>query len=511
MANVNGVFNFPDAKPIKLKIYKGDQPMKTIFALLSLMLITCVAQASTFTVCSSTCNYTTIASAYNAASCGDTVQVNINGGINETLILSKKCSVGSPIRIVAGTGYTPKIDITATTWADGAVRISGNYHIWDGIDIYDIPHGNGIYISGSNNTIQNCDFDRISYNDWPSGQNASAIIIRSSSNIVQNCTFGDTDHEGIQLDGIGYTTKYNQILNNTISNSYGHGVSLLGSGAQYNLIDGNDISDCGSLCVGSGCSSKNAFQVSGASNNSFRRNIIHNIFNRAIELSSYSAVTDKTSGNYFYNNTFYDITTRASDTDTVCWVVVGTAVSTHSVTNNKFYNNIADKIAQRTHTGLWNNRIGFALYYATENDAGDSLTALRTSNWNGNFLVNNIIRPYYNSAYQLDSTNAIYYTNSGGSYHSGWDVGSVNELGSMSGNITSDPLFTSTNTATPNWWHIQSASPAIDSGVVVIDPNAAAGGWTQLSYEGSAPDIGAFEFDNGSPIVNVPTNLRIIE
>ena len=121
------------------------------------------------------------------------------------------------------------------------------------------------------------------------------------------------------------------------------------------------------------------------------------------------------------------------------------------------------------------------------------------------------MRPYYSGAYQPSNAEAIYYTNAGGTYHAGWSVAAVNGIGSMAGNITSDPLFASTNTATLNWWHLQPSSPAIDGGVVVNDPNASTGGWSQLTYNGSAPDIGAFEYPGTGTELPPPTNLRRVQ
>ena len=484
--------------------------MKKALVVLSFVLGTSATHAATVTVCASGCNYTSVSSAYSARACGDTIQVNITGALTEAsqILLNKACTAGSPITIVAGNGYSPVLSPTDTEWLDGAVRITGAYHVWDGIKVYNVPHGNGLVLVGDHNTIQNTVVDRISYTDWPAGQNAGGIRVVGSSNVVQNNTVGDSDHGAIEIDGTVTTPQYNQILNNTIKTAYGHGVWVGGIGAKYNLIDGNDISDCGSLCVGSGCGSKNGIEISGGQNNSVRRNVVHDIYNRAMELSSYSGLTLTTTGNWIYSNTFYNITTRSTDGTTPFFIVMSQGCAGCVTANNHIYNNIADKVGQRVNTDYFNLHVGVAHYYTTEPDAGNNLTELTANDWNGNVLVNNIIRLYYSGAYHLSDATAIYYTNAGSSYHTGWTPEGVNGIGSMAGNITSDPLFTSTDTSTAHWWYPQAGSPAINGGVVVTDPNAAAGGWPQLTYSGSAPDIGAFQSGTELP---PPTNLRLLQ
>ena len=79
-----------------------------------------------------------------------------------------------------------------------------------------------------------------------------------------------------------------------------------------------------------------------------------------------------------------------------------------------------------------------------------------------------------------------------------------------SGNIDLDPQFSDSPGPSPypyteNWWQLATGSPCIDAGIVVVDGNAAIGGWEQLNYNDSAPDIGAYEGSWGPrpPVIHI--------
>lgn len=229
--------------------------------------------------------------------------------------------------------------------------------------------------------------------------------------------------------------------------------------------------------------------MSGARNNSIRRNILFDLYNRGIEISSYSAATEQSINNWIYNNTFFNVTTRNDTGSNHAWIVLGTGgVATKIVTGNRIYNNIAEKVAQRNASDL-SARTAIWYYYPYEQDLGDTLEELSiTNDWRNNHLKNNCIRPYNPATSQYDDlATAVQYTNTG-AYTPEWTVTDVNGVGSQSGNIRSDPLFTSTNTATEHWWYLQAGSPCLGTGIAVTDPNAATGGWSNIS----TPNIGAY-------------------
>lgn len=284
------------------------------------------ASAATISVCSSGCNYTTIVSAYSAASCGDTIELHVDGHHDETSIsLNKTCTISTPITLKMGTGYTGHV-INSDIDCGTVVTISGQYNIWE-IGIEDVPHCETIKITGDHNTIQNAVFANNGYNDQPAAQTSDTIMIYSSYNTIQNCTFGNSGHGDIDMfDNYGaYTVRYNKILNNVFHDHYGESISFIGGNTQYNLAEGNYITDCGSLCVGGGCASKSCFQISGARNNSIRKNVVFDAYNRAMEISSYSAATVNSTGNWVYNNTFYNITSRTAGAGNFSFITLGTS------------------------------------------------------------------------------------------------------------------------------------------------------------------------------------------
>lgn len=497
--------------------------MKYIAGIIIALLYALPAWSATYTVCPSGCTGTDVQTVYNNSACGDIIELHFDTLYDGYWEFNKTCTAGNAITIKKGANRTPGITYPHTGYVE-IIRLSGSYNIVDGIIIRDNVSGPAIYITGHHNTVQNCTLDNISYGSQDLANNADSIYICGGQyNIIQNNAIGDGNHGAILLGGYEnqcLNTRYNQILNNTITHQHGHGISILNSTASYNLIDGNKISLSGSACpIGnSGCGSKNAFQLSGSSYNSFRRNVVFDIMNRGVELDTYGSFASATN-NWFYNNTFYNIPSSSRDNGSAGWVVVlGNTTTGADVSGNKFYNNIADKVGQGMSTdyGYCGQPFypSWILHYNYETDAGKSAEELVAADWNGNILKNNIIRPYNAGAYNLTYDHAVVYSSYVGGAPCYADNNTVTGVstghGSMSGNITSDPLFTSTDTSTAYWWYLQAGSPAIDGGVVVTDQNASTGGWDQLTYNGSAPDIGAYESSGASVRkINNVTGVRV--
>ena len=134
---------------------------------------------------------------------------------------------------------------------------------------------------------------------------------------------------------------------------------------------------------------------------------------------------------------------------------------------------------------------GWILSYQGGITAGCGEAELKSNDWNGNILKNNNIRMYFNNQYQTNYDYAIYYSTAQSGCEVHYSVESVNGIGSAQGNMALNPLMVDPEA---NDFSLQSISPMIDAGIIVNDPNANIGGWTQLTFEGSAPDIGAFEY-----------------
>jgi hypothetical protein len=230
--------------------------------------------------------------------------------------------------------------------------------------------------------------------------------------------------------------------------------------------------------------------LTGANRSSVRRNVIYNGHHYyAFEMSVYSD-NAHVEDNYVYNNTVHTYGGPA--------VYLGGKGTNSLVRNNKFYNNIFWNINTIGEPGWWwgdgTHKIIFLGWYdgaSSGADWGASLRELNASGLGGHDIKNNILR----SNAGAGSGYILGYQSVGGAYV--YDNSLANMQSSfptaISGNIESDPLFAGTPPAT-NWWHLQSHSPAKDAGRVVNDPNAATGGWKPLTYNGSAPDIGAFEY-----------------
>jgi len=489
--------------------------LSSLILILAILLFNSPVFGATRTVCPSGCTGTDVQTVYNNSACGDIIELHFDTLYDGYWIFNKTCTAGNAITIKKGANRTPGITYPHTGYVD-IIRLSGSYNIVDGIRIRDNVSGPAIYITGHHNTVQNCTLDNISYGSQDLANNADSIYICGGQyNIIQYNAIGDGNHGAILLGGYEnqcLNTRYNQILNNTITHQHGHGISILNSTASYNLIDGNKISLSGSACpIGnSGCGSKNAFQLSGSSYNSFRRNVVFDIMNRGVELDTYGSFASATN-NWFYNNTFYNIPSSSRDNDNAAWVSIVGNRNPSAVSNNRFYNNIADKVGQgyvRTSGYVGQPYyVVWMLHYNYPTDAGHSLATLVSNDWNGNFIKNSIIRPYQNGAYNLGYDRAIVYSTwAGGSSYGDFNaVTGVNSgHGSMANLSSSDPKFTSTNTSIANWWHLQADSPCIDAGILVNDPNASIGGWSQLSYAGAAPDIGAYEYGGVNPNPPLP-------
>jgi len=101
-------------------------------------------------------DYTSIASAYSAASCGDLIWVRDGTyNITSTINLNKNCSSGNEIVIQNYPGESPKVECTDPDAGGGADRVemNGQYNVWDGIEITSCYDGVKIY--NSNNKVLN--------------------------------------------------------------------------------------------------------------------------------------------------------------------------------------------------------------------------------------------------------------------------------------------------------------------------------------------------------------------
>lgn len=164
---------------------------------------------------SKTTAFKTLTKALTKATAGTTIFV-LNGtySYSSTLKLSTSGTSSAPIKILSYSGHTPVIDFSNQAYADSSrgFQISGNYWIIAGLTIRQAGD-NGIFISGSNNRVQDCfitkcgdtglqmsngaSYNRITrvtstynYDSKTSGENADGFAAKLNigpGNVFENC------------------------------------------------------------------------------------------------------------------------------------------------------------------------------------------------------------------------------------------------------------------------------------------------------------------------------------
>ena len=358
------------------------------------------------------------------------------------------------------------------------VEITGSYNELRNC-LFDANH-NALYggmlaiYTGGHNTVDGCTFQHNASASYPDG-NVDALAIgyggpASSYNIISNCTFIDNNSYNI----VNYGGSYNQYINNYFDNSAntGLGISLYGytGTSDHNLIDGNTFVGFGSHNPNPG-NCKSMIQL-WSNYNTFRRNIFRDSgTGTCSDAFETDVISHPAHDNLIYNNVFYNLYYQA--------VNIGQA----NVTNNKFYNNV-----------FWKNHT--APFDQDGVMQGASFVIFSHSSlWNNIFSHNFIL-------YTTDNAHIIYqdgdrsFNNTGAAaaYPTLW----TNNLSINTGPGFVDPVTT-------HDFHLAAGSPSIDTGVVVNDPD-----WGNLTYSGSAPDLGVFESAGGgtdTQAPTVPTNL----
>lgn len=120
------------------------------------------------------------------------------------------------------------------------VKISGTGNVWKNSEISD-TWGDGVYISGQNNTIENCYIHDVDY----MGTNFGCVNEIGVGNAVINCTLGDTGRYHV-LHGsakktriIGCEMYHSALLSYDCGSTYEWGTDGEGSEIAYNYIHDN--------------------------------------------------------------------------------------------------------------------------------------------------------------------------------------------------------------------------------------------------------------------------------
>ena len=228
--------------------------------------------------------------------------------------------------------------------------------------------------------------------------------------------------------------------------------------------------------------------------------------------------------NLVYNNTFFG--GESHHIEMVLKNSGANSCANARVNNNVIANNILYKS-----WGLTNdvgNRAGellLFLYDASaeanwiEPDQRDPHVSPSSTNWGGNQFFNNCMRK---DGYDADWGQTIIYVQDsdyGGQYtfsiadiHNDDPIAWQNNIGDIPQLFSENPDAYGTG-----WWHLSPTSPCVDRGRIIDDYNGAhveslfpGEGWGNLTYLGTAPDIGAHESDGSNPApLSAPNQNRL--
>jgi len=280
----------------------------------------------------------------------------------------------------------------------------------------------------------------------------------------------DTNSFGIYFSSYNTTAfQHIRISNNEIKNMTRDGIAM-GKG-NFEVI-GNQIHDTGCGCPDAGhCHGIYAGPYT--VNSLFEGNQIS--YSCGYGLHFYDAGANSMSGNIVRGNIFHH--------NGLINVEAGIIIGGH---DNQLYNNIS---------------------YSNEG-AGISQTEGGVNNFiSNNTIFNNTLYGFVMNSGTATLRNNIFWNNGSSITVNGGTITSSNNICSSTNtgcSLFSDPRFV--NAAT-NDFHLQASSPAIDSGLILPGVTTDFDGVSRP--QGSAYDIGAYEYKAGNSAPAAPANLRI--
>ena len=509
------------------------------------------------------CSLTT---ANSTASAGDTVYVragtyNISGsGINPS-------HSGTPGNVITFSAYNSESVqfVGAGSYSTGVDLASSQSYIKvNGITFTNFYHPLQIH-SGSHNEISYCTFSG-QYNAATSDWVGSRVRSGAMYNHIHHCSFSDYGmHNGDDLDvlfGIGIEestsdgTKYNLIEYNTFAHGGHHVVEVNGSqnvfrynyvhnepsflynGTLYgnrvlffageppdvgrNLIEGNRVAYGGETSEPDQCGGSGG--TIAAQYNIFRRNMFYKCLLYGLYITTYSG-SPRGANNYIYDNTFWNngITTTCQPKSPyggylthgiVINEVGGTNTKNNIIKNNLFWQNIDALNATRPVI----NENGAVPVYNTVinnfNQTSDPLfvnisgTPDPTNETQFNFNLQSG-SPAIDAAGFLTTITSV--SGSGTSFavadanyfFDGWGMSAI-----TSASITGDTIQLAGQTQRAKITNVN-----YSTNTITVDTSLT---WTNgqgitLAYEGSAPDIGAYEYVSGGDTTppTPPTNVQV--
>ena len=492
----------------------------------------------------------TISKANSALKAGDTVYIIAGTYASEQITPANSGTSGNYITYQNYNGET----VTISGGSRQANLINKNWIKINGINFYK-SHSSWVYLSGSNyNIIQNCTFrvakayggftllDNSTYNkildntffDSPDAGNAQGtnpadhlrVMPGSTHNLFEGNTFNKTGHCSLFIGA-----QYNVIRNNIIQNKYHTGLGLAKDGPI--LIDKNFFYDQGDDYLNDPISATKRRHNPGIQNN-FRYQIIRrNVFdNNGTGLNMVPDGDDYTHADYnkIYHNTINkSIRCQYTSLGSASQVVLGNIFKNNIFSNSFSYNDEPgyniwfDTGGGRTNRWYANNvwgGTGYSIYNrfksANFSDIIEKYPTEFTSALKPNLSVDPLYDDPNNRVFTLQqgspmidagawlttitsaTANGVtsFKVNDAGYFYDGWTIpGETGDVIKTKNGQETTILSINyyTNTITVN--------PAID----IVN-----GEGLSLNYSGSAPDIGAYEYEIIGASPASPIELKLL-
>jgi VCBS repeat-containing protein len=415
----------------------------------------------------------TIGKAASSAAAGDTVKI-MPGTYDEQVVISKSGTVNNYITFKS---YDSSNKAIVTSSVDtGTFRLSDvSYIRLKELDIRNTGEYMGVFIEGTNaigNIVEDCNLTCVGYNWWSAGvwvtDGASRTLVQRNQIITTTSAAGDGP-QGVYMVSTGGNTvirdnhitgKYNNAIGGE-DNSSVNGGPYLNTYIYGNTIDGADGDGIEADGGGINCAIwSNTIKNTGYSGISlapiivgptyvFRNTVLPSNILTSVKLgsSSYGYI-------YLYHNTFYVVSGYANG--------MSTFGNDAIVYNAVFRNNIiqaSDYLIEELENGTGTMDFDYDCMYTSDGMLKWRDTVMTWANWRTNYGK---------------ETHGI--------------LGQPGVVNAANGDLS-----------------LQSSSPCIDKGVVLAGFNDANSPWP---YRGSAPDMGAYEYDSGAPTNSPPVAVN---
>jgi hypothetical protein len=407
---------------------------------------------------------------------------------------------------------------TGATYAHGGLLRYGIGFVYCSMDtiescyLHDAYHATGDIPPGDNT-------------DYAQGTGELIYIHSSQRILIWKNTLGNSNHAALSVGKIGNTdssptSRYIKTMYNICDNSWGGGL-YYDQNVDYSLFEGNVIIHGGETTN----KTKGPLYFAGP-HNTARKNVTYSTHAEAFDNSggNFGTTCFRSDSNMVYNNTFFHsggnsikLLTNNTNGDYGC---AGASVVDAVFANNILYRSTGvtpDVDGHYSEIKLYLRDANNTHNWVNPDVAG---TLPSSTHFGGNEFYNNLIRK---DGHDETWDQTIVYTQQaslGSTLH--WSLAQIEALDPIAwhNNIGLNPLLSSEYPDVyglyNGWWELQAASPCVDAGAAINDTIGAhvnslypGYGWGNLTYYGSAPDIGADEYQFDTyPICNVsPTSI----